>query len=514
MTFFTACHRVVDNQVELPPDQMIEDLIRRARRRLLLNETLAQFAFAAAVSVAGFVLVLIFGTRYLEWWTLGLFAAAGVAIGFWRVYQRTPGDYSTAVRLDQNAHLHDALSTALHFSGHPVGAEEFLQSQRKQAEDAAGGVQLDQAVPFLVPRSLYAMAALCLLASGLVALRYGIGHGLDLRAPITQLLFEDESIRDAKKAQTLYPKSKTWTDEAQSLLSKLGMGPNPNEPVPGDEDALDKAIEQALQNPADAAKAEKGGGQGDKNGQTKAGEASNDSPTGDPIDNGEQQPNNDQNGQEGASQKEGQQGSKSASGKNGTPSSKESLLSRLKDAVSNMLSKSDKEDSSSSQKNQQSAKNETPSGDKGQAGKGAQEKGESQSDADGQPDSDSQNGQQAQGKLNSPANQTPAQGGSGIGNQDGSKEIKAAAQLKAMGKISEIIGQRAATVSGETSVEVQSGSQKLHTDYSNTSAAHGETDGDVTRDEIPVALQAYVQQYFAQVRKAAGTAKPKTDAKQ
>jgi len=36
----------------------------------------------------------------------------------------------------------------------------------------------------------------------------------------------------------------------------------------------------------------------------------------------------------------------------------------------------------------------------------------------------------------------------------------------------------------------------------------------VTRDEIPVALQAYVQQYFAQVRKAAGTAKAKTDAKQ
>jgi hypothetical protein len=493
---------------------MIEDLIRRARRRLLLNETLAQFAFAAAVSVAGFVLVLIFGTRYLEWWTLGVFAAAGIAIGLWRVCVRTPSEYSTAIRLDENAHLHDALSTALHFSGHPAGAGDFLQSQRKQAEGAAGGVQLDQAVPFLIPRSLYAMAALCLLASGLVALRYGMGHGLDLRAPITQLLFEDESIRDAKKAQALYPKSKTWMDEAQSLLSKLGMGPNPNEPVPGDEDALDKAIEQALQNPADAGtKAEKGGGQGGKNGQTKAGDASNDSPTGDPIDNGEQ-PNNDQNGQEGASPKDGQQGSKSAAGKNGTPSSRESLLSRLKDAVSNMLSKSDKEDSSSSQKNQQSAKNETPSGEKGQAGKGAQEKGESQSDAEGQPDSDAQGGQQAQGRLNSPANQTPAQGGSGIGNQDGSKEIKAAAQLKAMGKISEIIGQRAATVSGETSVEVQSGNQKLHTAYSNTSAAHGETDGDVTRDEIPLALQAYVQQYFAEVRKAGGPAKQKAAAKQ
>ena len=407
------------------------------------------------------------------------------------------------------------LSTALHFSGHETaGSDQFRQSQKKQAEDAAAGVQLDQAVPFVFPRSLYAMAALCVLASALVALRYGVGHGLNLRAPITQLLFEDESIRDAKKAQALYPKSKKWMDEAQSLLSKLGMGPSPNEPLPSDPDALDKAIEQALQNPSDAnAKAEKGGGQSGKSGQTKAGDASNDAPNGDPIDNGDQQANNDdQNGQEGGAPKDGQAGSKSTSGKNGNPSSRDSLLSRLKDAVSNMMSKSDKQDSSSSQKNQQSAKNETPSGEKGQAGKGAQEKGDSQSDAEGQPDADAQNGQQAQGKLNSAANQTPAQGGSGIGNQDGSKEIKAAAQLKAMGKISEIIGQRAATVSGETSVEVQSGSQKLHTDYSNTSAAHVETDGDVTRDEIPLALQAYVQQYFQEVRKA-GSGKPKTDTK-
>jgi hypothetical protein len=492
---------------------MIEDLIRRARRRFLLNETLGQFAFAAAVSVGGFVLMLIFGTRYLEWWTLGIFAAAGLAIGCYRVYRRTPTPYTTAVRLDENAQLHDTLSTALHFSASP-GAGEFRKAQRQQAESAAGEVQLDRAVPFLIPPSLYAMAALCAIALGLVALRYGVGHGLNLRAPLTQVLFEDEAIKDVKKAQALYPKSKTWMDEAQSLLSKLGMAPNPSEPKPDDPDALDKAIEQALQNPADpTAKGEKGGGQGGKTGQTKAGESA-DSPNGDPIDNGDQQANNDQNGQEGANSKEGQQGSKSNSGKNGTPTSKESLLSRLKDAVSNMMSKSNKEDGSSSEKNQQTAKNETPSGEKGQAGKGAQEKGESQSDAEGQPDSDSQAGQQAQGRLNNAANQTPAQGGSGIGNQDGSKEIKAAAQLKAMGKISEIIGQRAATVSGETSVEVQSGNQKLHTDYSNTSAAHGETDGDVTRDEIPLSLQAYVQQYFAEVRKAAGPAKAKPDSKQ
>lgn len=498
---------------------MIEEVIRRARRRFLLNETLAQSAFAAAVFVAGLVLVLIFGTRFLEWWTLGIFAAAGIAIGAYRVYRGTPNQYTTAVRLDENAHLNDALSTALYFSGPDarVGSQAFRESQRAQAESAAGGVQLSEAVPFVVPRSLYAVAALCLLASALIALRYGFGHGLDLRAPITTLLFEDQAIHDAKKARTQYPKSqKQWMQEAQSLLSKLGMKENPNEPAPGDADALNKAIEQALENPAEPSGTSEKSAGSDKGGQSKAGETSKDGANGDPMDNGEQQASNEQNGQEGANSKAGDAGAKSASGKNGSPSNRESLLSRLKDAVSNLLSKSGKQDSSSDQKNnQEMSKNDSPNGAKGEPGRGAQQKGDSQSDAqDGQTNSDAQSAQQAQGRLNSSSDQTKTQGGSGIGSQDGSKEIKEAAQLKAMGKISEIIGQRAATVSGETSVEVQSGNQKLHTEYSTTTATHGETDGDVTRDEIPLALQSYVQQYFAEVRKTGEPVKQKTGAKQ
>ena len=90
-----------------------------------------------------------------------------------------------------------------------------------------------------------------------------------------------------------------------------------------------------------------------------------------------------------------------------------------------------------------------------------------------------------------------------MGSQDGAKDLKAAEQLKAMGKISEIIGKRAATVTGETTIEVQSGSQQLRTAYSTTAAAHGEADSDANRDEIPVSLQPYIQQYFEQVRKSA-----------
>src|SRR6185312_10978686 len=208
---------------------MIEDLIRRARRRFLLNETLAQSALAATVIVAGFVLMLVLGTRYLAWWSLAIFAAAGVAWGAWRVIRQTPDAYTTAVLVDENAGLHDALSTALYFGGNPAialtGTAEFRAAQRLQAENAAGAVELDRAVPFVVPRSLYIMGALCVLASALIALRFGFGHMLNLRAPLTQVLFEDQAIRDAKKAKALYPKSQKWMQEAQSLLSKLGMGP-------------------------------------------------------------------------------------------------------------------------------------------------------------------------------------------------------------------------------------------------------------------------------------------------
>jgi hypothetical protein len=176
-----------------------------------------------------------------------------------------------------------------------------------------------------------------------------------------------------------------------------------------------------------------------------------------------------------------------------------------------MLSDSDKDENSSPQKGTRQAK-KPGDNSKGKPGNGDRQKGDNQAEGqpDGQPDA-AGDSQDAQGVLSSNTEKQPGQG-NGAGSQNGAKELKEAAQLKAMGKISEIIGQRAATVTGETSVEVQSGNQKLRTAYSETTATHSETDGDVTRDEIPLALQAYVQQYFAEVRKAA-PAKPKPAAK-
>jgi len=51
-------------------------------------------------------------------------------------------------------------------------------------------------------------------------------------------------------------------------------------------------------------------------------------------------------------------------------------------------------------------------------------------------------------------------------------------------------------------VEVKSGTQDLKTTYSQTSAAHTDSGGQIHRDEIPLLYQPYVEQYFEQVHKA------------
>jgi len=50
---------------------------------------------------------------------------------------------------------------------------------------------------------------------------------------------------------------------------------------------------------------------------------------------------------------------------------------------------------------------------------------------------------------------------------------------------------------------VPSSQQQLRTGYTQNSATHSDAGGDISRDEVPVIFQQYVQQYFEQVRKQA-----------
>src|SRR6185437_16142237 len=119
---------------------MLRQLIRSARRRLLWNEALKQFALAAALAIAGVALLLTLGTRYLEWWLVALFAAAVIVWAATRLRKRLPSEYAAAVWLDEKSGLHDSLSTAHYFSAHGAPdprTEALLAAQRGQAESIA-----------------------------------------------------------------------------------------------------------------------------------------------------------------------------------------------------------------------------------------------------------------------------------------------------------------------------------------------------------------------------------------
>jgi hypothetical protein len=124
---------------------------------------------------------------------------------------------------------------------------------------------------------------------------------------------------------------------------------------------------------------------------------------------------------------------------------------------------------------------------------------DAQGDQEGQ---SSDKAQSAQNKSAKGSDKPQSQDGkSGIGKQDGDKSAREAEQLAAMGKISEIIGKRSANMTGEVMVEVASGKQQLKTQYSQRNAAHAEAGGEINRDEVPLAYQQYVQQYFEEIRK-------------
>jgi hypothetical protein len=489
---------------------VIFNFIERARRRFLCNELLAQFATAAALLIAGLILLLLLGTQILDWRIVVTLAATGFAIALYRMFRRMPTAYRVAVLVDERAGLHDSLSTALFFRGEGQAnvSESVREVQLAQTERLLPSIDLNMAVPFTLPRALYAMGVLGLIASSLFALRYGVSRKLDLKAPMTEIVMDGLGLHspDAKQADARKKTGKPGErpdllDDSNSLLARsqqkkqgdLEAAPESALDTVGDPDPNGKDRKEASTKGGDtkAEGGEKSEGEGEDAGTPAApGKNAADNPTG---------------SQEGPQQGEQQQGAQQQS-----QGASSSLLSKLKDAAQNLFSKAKQPNGAGGQKpsqdkGAQKGQSQAKNGEKGAAGKS--EKGGSQESADaqeGQQSGDADNAEDSQGKGGgkSADQQASSQPGSGIGKQDGSKDVKAAEQLAALGKLSEVIGKRSQNVSGEMTIEKQSGPQQLHTQYSKQDTVHGESGGDVSRDEVPVALQSYVQQYFEQVRKA------------
>ena len=492
---------------------MIEAVVRRARKRYIANELLAQGAYAASAGMSGLILLLIAGTQILDWRFLAAISAGTLALGTYRTLRRIPSAYAIAQLVDQRLMLADVLSTALYFAGADrKGSASMREGQRKQAERAAGQVDPGRAVPFAMPRAAYALAALTFAASGLFALRYGFSRSLDLRAPLARIVMDSFGAGPVAEEAALRknPRApKPETPQPIGLTLPEGEPNSPQQLDPAPDSALDTVgIPDAVNDPL---------AQNQKNAKAKSESADTQKAEGE---QGDSESSDALDAAGGESSKDGSEGGKKggqSAPNEGQPSRANSdqnagLMAKLRDAMSNLLSKMHPQNGSGSQQQSSAAQNAQKAAQRGgqrqngAAGEGQQQQAGGQESADAesqQQGAEGKDGQSAQskGSGHSAEQQASNQPGSGIGRQDGNKDSKLAEQLAAMGKISEIIGKRSANVTGEVTVEVENSNPQLRTPYSQRSAHHTEGDAEISRDEVPVALQAFVQHYFEQVRK-------------
>ncbi len=478
-------------------------LLARVRRRHLVQVILEQAGIAAGAAFAGIIVLLLVGTQILDWYWLAVVFGGSFAIGLWLTIRRIPGRYRLAQIADQRLGFHDTISTAIFYgSGQRPADPKLIAYQSAQAETLARTADPAAVVPLRMPKALYAVAGMALVAFGMFAIRYGVTHSLDLKPSLVRIAFDRFFQQDERAAI----EKKNPLDLFKEQLKKMGLNVGSSGDQPKDQNGTDTNSTMEVPNTQDA----------------RSGDSAKATPANSPKD---QQPGEGSDGEKaerasGDPQKDGQDpNSEMAQGvtQDGkqdrgdqNDSNKSNLMDRMRDAMANLLNKM-KMQSKSGQGQQQASKNSQNSG-KGQqsesqkstemAGK-PQSNGSQSPDQQGQQQGQGDRPQNAQGRSGDKmGDHQPSQDAkSGIGKDDGDKSAKEAAQLAAMGKISEILGKRAQNLTGELMVEVSGGKQQLKTGYSGQVGNHAESGGEITRDEVPLAYREYVQQYFEQVRK-------------
>ena len=495
----------------------IPEVAKRARRRLFWNQVLAQGMCALSVGLGGVVLLLVLGTELLDWRWLLIVPSVTAAIGIYRTSRRLPGDYAAAQIVDRRLQLADSISTAFYFADPNSAARggPMCQAQLEQAERMAAGIDVRRAIPFTMPRAIYAAGLLAFVATSLFALRYGLARRLDLRPPLAAIL--EHSFGGSETRLAALQKKRDFAAKRSPLQDALGIST---------EDAASKGAGELDAAPDEALESSQVP-DSDNSKRSPSEAKANTPPEGDPMEGDSEGDAGDGAQGEGGQDKSGKQGgNKSKAGEQnagndaaGASGENSTLMSKLRDAMSNLLSRMKQQPNGAGAQQQTANQNgqqgqaQKGAGQKGKSGQGKQQQGGQDSDAqDGDQGDQAQSAQNAQGRGagQSTEEQASKQPGSGIGKQDGSKDVKLAEQQAAMGKISEIIGKRSANVSGDVTVEVQNSTQQLKTAWVQQNAEHNNTGGEINRDEVPVEFQTYVQQYFEQVRKLdAAAPKPK-----
>jgi hypothetical protein len=450
----------------------LAELLAHARQRSLAHLLLHQLVLTAAIVLGGAAVILLAGTEAVSWFWLIPLGAASLALGLFLSRKQFPSTYETAQHIDARLHLADTLSTAAFFAEAPGAADDSIrEAQRVQAGKLAESVDLKTALPFRRPSALYPALALAALVAGIFLLRYSVLGSFDPHAPLVQSAF-DNLFRPTKQQ------------------AKAGGQPEDgNQPGDRSEDNKEAAKNNDFAGdptaPSDPGAPDKKGDQGSQQ-----------------ADNKDQKGDNQSDGkdkQDSASQNDNKAGDKQQDGNQNAKAQQDpSLLNKVREALNDMLNKM-KSSPNDSAKNQQGDPNQNE-----QSGPDAQsqDKGDSQPAQSGKQSSDAQDG--TSNAQNKPSQEQQ----NGIGSQEGDKAAKQAEALKAMGKITELLGKRAENVKGAVMVEVGSTRQQLKTQVTQSSAAHAEAGSEIHRDEVPPIYEQFVQQYFDKIRKSSSDSAP------
>ena len=472
-------------------------LVDRARRRLFHNELFAQGAHAGIAILGAFILVLLAGTGFLDWRWMALVSVVAVGFALYRAKKHLLSRYSAAQVIDRRMELADTLSTAVHFEQERAQVSPALrQFQRDKASQAAEAVDVRLAVPYAMPRGIYAIAVLLLVAGSLFGLRYGLLGSLDLHPPLAHVLAQQFGWKE-KPQVAKNERKPARVPEQQDDPGASVSDPDQQQQMKPDT-ANTEGNEQSNDSSAEKGDASKGDGkkEGDRAGQQSS----------DGEQDAQAETNPSQSGEKAGDQSGKQESKQAQSGKPDQQNSGEnsSLMNKAKDMLQNLLSSLKPPSTNPGQQqndpNNQSKGQQKQQSDKNGQQKSAGQKGEQSEGQQGEQSQEPQD-QSQQGNGKNDSQQATKQPGSGAGNQDGEKRIKQAEDQAAMGKITEILGKRSANLTGEATIEVQNTSQTLKTAYAPGTAQHGQSGGEINRDEIPVAMEPFVQEYFKQARK-------------
>ena len=481
---------------ENPRVSRVEAVVQSAWVRRLAVLSIEQLAIAVALIFGGGILMLLLGTQILNWYWLVLLGVAGLGIGAWRVRARVFGRYRVAQLLDRTLGLHDSLSSAWFLRSQPQAEPAPpVQFQLEYAERLAATVYPAGAFPITRGKTWILAGGLAAIAFGLFAVRYLVTHSLSLEHALVPL-YHGETYARREPAPALPNRSQdnpSGSERSQSEALPTGNAPKSERPEDAGSSEVKGGVPTAEQpQPQSQLKADNGKSDGSPSDQPGTPQSSQD---------------RDQGTQQGSATKDQQTGQQQQS--------QSGLMDKMKDAFSSLMAKM--RENSNTQKSQQASQRSSegqqasektaskndPNGDS-QKNAANQQANQDQS-ADGQPQGQTtEKTQSAQGRnSNQPSDKEGADSQSGVGRQDGDKAARESEQLKAMGKLAEIIGKRSANVTGDMVVENPSGKQGLKTEYSRRSGQHADLGGEINRDEIPLMYQQYVREYMQQIHSQA-----------